>query len=69
MNAGALPRLSMKDGKGVMVMVAVPCCPAVSVLDGDMLETVTESDGAALGTRWSAKRLGRSNPRCVESPE
>ena len=44
MNAGALPKLSMKDGKGVMVTVAVPCCPAVSVFDGDMLETVTAND-------------------------
>jgi hypothetical protein len=44
MNAGTLPILSRKDGKGVMVTVAVPCCPAVSVFDGDRLETVTAND-------------------------
>jgi len=44
MNAGALPRLARKEGKGVTVTVAVPCWPAVSVFDGDMAETVTAND-------------------------
>jgi hypothetical protein len=44
MNAGALPKLSIKDGKGVMVTVPVPVCPAVRVFDGDRLETVTAND-------------------------
>ena len=68
MNAGALPKLSMKDGKGVIVTVAVPCCPAVSVLDGDMLETVTANDAL----HWElivGEAAGEVEPACVESPE
>ena len=68
MNAGALPMLSRKAGKGVMVTVAVRCCPAVSVLEGDMLETVTANDELHCEL-MAGEAAGEVEPACVESPE
>ena len=43
-NAGVPATAGTKEDKGVTVTVAVPACPAVSVFDGDRLETATTND-------------------------